>query len=225
MSGSERHGTVTTVHLVRHGEVANPTGVLYGRLPGYHLSERGQAMAQRLAEFFAGRDVAYVVSSPLERAVETATPIADELGLGVVTDERLIEAANVFQGLTFGVGDGSLRKPSHWRHLRNPFRPSWGEPYTEIVTRMTAAVESARDAAAGMEAVVVSHQLPIWTLRSALRGKRLWHDPRRRECSLASVTSLVYAGASGRELVTIRYEEPAVDLLPANAGATFSAGA
>lgn len=210
---------------MRHGEVANPTGVLYGRLPGYHLSERGQAMAARLAEFFAARDVTYVVSSPLERAVETATPIADARGLEVAADDRLIEAANVFEGLTFGVGDGSLRKPSHWRHLRNPFRPSWGEPYTSIVARMTAAVDAARDEALGSEAVVVSHQLPIWTLRSALRGRRLWHDPRRRECSLASVTSLVYAGATGRELVAIRYEEPAADLLPASAGATFSAGA
>jgi broad specificity phosphatase PhoE len=119
--------STTTVHLLRHGEVYNPTGVLYGRLPGYHLSERGEAMAKRVAETLASRPITLVVSSPLERAQETARPLAAALNLQIDTDDRLIEAGNVFQGLTFGVGDGSLRRPSHWWHLRNPLRPSWGE--------------------------------------------------------------------------------------------------
>ena len=206
----------TTVHLVRHGEVHNPTGVLYGRLDGYHLSERGFAMAERLADHFAGRtggprsDVVHVVASPLQRAQETATPVAEALGAELATDERLLEAENHFEGLTFGVGDGSLRRPAHWRFLWNPFRPSWGEPYRAQVARMLAAIGAARQAAHGHEAVVVSHQLPIWVTRQALEGKRLWHDPRRRECSLASVTSLVFAGDD----LTIRYSEPCADLLP-----------
>ncbi|HUR72927.1 MAG TPA: histidine phosphatase family protein, partial [Sporichthya sp.] len=57
----------TIVHVVRHGEVFNPEGVLYGRLPGYHLSELGVKMAERIAETFAGADIAALVSSPLER--------------------------------------------------------------------------------------------------------------------------------------------------------------
>ncbi len=207
---------MTTVHLVRHGEVHNPGGVLYGRLDGYHLSERGHAMAQRLADYFAGRaggprrDVVHVVASPLQRAQETAGPVAAALGLELATDARLIEAANHFEGLTFGVGDGSLRRPAHWRFLWNPFRPSWGEPYREQVARMLAAVATAREAARGHEAVVVSHQLPIWVTRRAVEGKRLWHDPRSRECSLASVTSLVYDGDD----LTLAYAEPCADLLP-----------
>jgi broad specificity phosphatase PhoE len=208
----------TTVHLLRHGEVHNPTGVLYGRLDGYHLSERGVAMAERVAAHLAGagpdgeprRDVVRVVASPLHRAQETAAPIAAAFGLEVVVDPRLIEAANHFEGLEFGVGDGSLRRPAHWRFLWNPFRPSWGEAYREQVARMLAAITAARDAALGHEAVVVSHQLPIWVARQALEGNRLWHDPRRRQCSLASLTSVTWVD----DRVRIGYTEPALDLLP-----------
>jgi broad specificity phosphatase PhoE len=213
---------LTTVHVLRHGEVHNPHGVLYGRLPGYRLSELGHAMAERVAEHLAGSDVAHLVSSPLERAQETAAPAARELGLPVSTDERLIEAGNVFEGLTFGVGDGSLRRPSHWVHLRNPLRPSWGEPYTEIAARMMAAIEAARDAARGHVALAVSHQLPIWTARSIATGRRLWHDPRKRQCALASLTSFTYRDD---DLVSVSYEEPARDLLPSPAGKKFVAGA
>jgi broad specificity phosphatase PhoE len=211
----------TVVHLLRHGEVHNPTGVLYGRLPGYHLSELGRKMADRVAESLAGRDIAAVVSSPLERAQETATPIAAGFDLEIGTDERLIEAANHFQGLTFGVGDGSLRRPAHWWYLRNPFRPSWGEPYTVQAGRMLAALADARDTARGREVVCVSHQLPIWTVRSFVEGRRLWHDPRKRQCTLASLTSFTY---SGDEIVSLTYSEPVRDLLPAPTK-KFTAGA
>ncbi len=159
------------VHLMRHGEVFNPEKILYGRIPGYHLSELGHQMAQRVADHFSAGDfdITVVTASPLQRAQETATPIAAGLGLELGTDERLIEAGNYFEGKTFGVGDGSLRHPEHWPHLINPFRPSWGEAYKEQVARMHAAVETARQQAEGHEAVLVSHQLPIWIARQALR--------------------------------------------------------
>jgi broad specificity phosphatase PhoE len=196
----------TVVHLLRHGEVDNPQGVLYGRLPGFHLSEAGRAMAEAAARAVTGRDIIRVEASPLERAQETATPIAAVFGLDIVTDARLIEAGNVFEGLTFGVGDGSMRRPTHWRHLRNPMRPSWGEPYEEIAARMLAAVEDARAAATGHEALLVSHQLPIWILRRHVEGRRLPHRPDRRQCGLASLTSLEY---DGDRLVSVAYTEPA----------------
>jgi broad specificity phosphatase PhoE len=195
----------TTVHLLRHGEVFNPDKVLYGRLPDYHLSEGGLAMAEAAARAVTGRDVVRVVASPLERAQETAVPIAAVFGLEIVTDARLIEAGNVFEGLTYGVGDGSMRRPTHWKHLRNPLRPSWGEPYQEIAERMLAAVHEAREAAAGHEVVLVSHQLPIWTLRRYVEGRRLPHRPDRRQCGLASLTSLEY---EGDRLVSVAYTEP-----------------
>lgn len=215
----------TTLHLLRHGEVHNPTGVLYGRLPGYHLSERGHAMAAMVADHLAGArtaeraDVTVVIASPLQRAQETAGPVAAAFGVDVRTDENLLEAENQFQGMTFGVGDGSLRHPRHWPLLRNPFRPSWGEPYETQVARMRAALDAAREAARGHEAVLVSHQLPIWVTRLAFEDRRLWHDPRRRQCSLASLTSLHY---EDDRFTGLTYSEPAAELLP---GAARVAGA
>jgi broad specificity phosphatase PhoE len=196
----------TIVHLVRHGEVANPSGVLYGRIPGFHLSEDGRLMAKAAADYLAGRDVTVLMSSPLERARETAEPIAAEFGLTAVIDDRLIEPWNHFQGTTFGVGDGSLRQVRHWHYLWNPLRPSWGEPYREIVARMLGVVGDAARAAAGHEAVCVSHQLPIWVTRRAAEGRRLWHHPGRRQCALASVTSFTF---SGGKMTGVSYAEPA----------------
>ena len=198
-------GATAIVHLVRHGEVENPDHVLYGRIPCYHLSEAGCLMAKAAADFLAGRDVTVVKSSPLERAVETAEPIAAEFGLAIEIDDRLIEPWNHFEGMRFGVGEGALRQPRHWVHLRNPFRPSWGEPYREVAARMLAAVRDAARAAQGHEAVCVSHQLPIWVTRRLTEGRQLWHDPRRRECALGSVTSLTF---SGDRVTGVRYAAP-----------------
>jgi broad specificity phosphatase PhoE len=198
-------GQTTIVHLVRHGEVANPTRVLYGRLPGFGLSEDGQMMAKAAADFMAGRDVTVLRSSPLERARQTAEPIAAEVGLPVEVDDRLIEPWNHFEGMRVAVGDGSWRAPRHWIYLSNPFRPSWGEPYVEVAERVLAAAADAAKAAAGHEAVCVSHQLPIWTARRSVEGKRLWHDPRRRQCALGSVTSLTYVAG---KFTSIAYREP-----------------
>lgn len=196
----------TTVHLLRHGTVHNPDEVLYGRLPGFRLSDHGMQQAQTVADHLAGHDVAAVVASPLLRAQQTAEPIAKAHGLTVETDDGLIEADNVFEGKKVSVGDGVLRNPKHWPKIWNPFRPSWGEPYVELAKRMEAAVHRARKLGVGREVVCVSHQLPIWTVRRHLEGKRLWHDPRKRECGLASLTSLVYDDDT---LVEIRYSEPA----------------
>jgi broad specificity phosphatase PhoE len=202
MSGAER----TVVHLLRHGEVHNPGKVLYGRLPGFRLSTTGEAMASAAAEWFVGKDVTHLVSSPLERAQQTAAPIAEALSLPVAIDERLIEAGNAFEGMVVAGSAGVFRAPRNWWKLRNPFEPSWGEPYVEIAARMLAAVEAARDAARGGEAVLVSHQLPIWTVRLHVEGRRYLHDPRRRQCALASVTSLTYEGDRIR---AVDYAEPA----------------
>lgn len=182
----------TIVHVMRHGEVHNPEGILYGRLPDYHLSERGRAQAERVADWLAERDIVYVVASPLERAQETATPIAARHGLPIDTDGELIESENVFQGKRVSPGDGALRNPANWRYLRNPRTPSWGEPYTEVATRMTAALYRARARAAGHEAVCVSHQLPVETLRRSMTDKPLHHFPTKRLCNLASLTSFYF---------------------------------
>jgi broad specificity phosphatase PhoE len=212
----------TVVHVLRHGEVYNPNRILYGRLAGFRLSELGYQMAKAAAQALAERDVTHVFASPLERAMETAEPIAAQFGLTTEVDERLVEGGNWFEGRRVSVGDGALRDPRNWWVLRDPVTPSWGEPYKLIADRMFAALQAARAAAEGHEAVCVSHQLPIWTVRRYIERKRLWHDPRRRECALASLTSFHFDGA---KVVGIGYSEPAAHLVALSPNARTAKGA
>src|ERR1700722_15730398 len=195
---------ITVVHLLRHGEVHNPDHVLYGRLPGYHLSANGRMMAAAAADYFDGRPVAAIFASPLERAQETAQPVAERLGLPIVTDDRLIESGNVLEGKSVSLASPA-GNPATWRYLWNPFEPSWGEPYTKIVARVREVVDRARDASRGREAVCVSHQLPIWVSRLAAEDRRLWHNPSSRQCALGSVTSLTF---DGDQLMGVSYAVP-----------------
>ena len=213
-------GTRTVVHLVRHGEVFNPAGLLYGRLPDYHLSDLGQEMAGLVAEDLRCRDITHLRCSPLERAQETIAPLADALGLPVTTDERVVEADNQLQGLKV-TASALARNPKTWWLFRNALRPTWGEPYRDIVARMRLALRDAAAAAAGHEAVIVSHQLPIWMARCDAEGRRLVHDPRRRECRLASVTSVTFV--DGR-VAGVHYREPAAALYAAPVPKKFVAG-
>ncbi len=214
---------MSVVHVVRHGQVHNPEGVLYGRLSGYRLSDLGQRMAARLGEHFAQADLVWLACSPLQRARETMAPIAAaHPGLEVHVDDRLIEADNVFAGKSFGAHNGLLFKPTSWWSLRNPLRPSWGEPYVEIARRMREGIEDAAAHAAGGEAVLVSHELPIWMARLSAENKRLVHDPRRRQARLASVTTFTFVDGS---LVGIDYAEPCADLLPPKKSKKFRPGA
>ena len=200
------------IHFVRHGEVHNPEKILYGLQPGWRLSERGIQMAQVVAQWSKNLNLGAIHSSPLQRAQETVAPIIDNHKLQLTTDKNLIEASNIFEGKKFELGSGVLKHPKSWRYLYNPWRPSWGEPYDQIINRMLKALFSARDAAGGKDAICVSHQLPIWILRSAVEGRRLLHDPRKRECSLASVTS--FELDSNGMVIGVSYSEPAQHLLP-----------
>ena len=202
----------STVHVIRHGEVENPEKILYGRQPGWRLSERGKEMAEVIGDWSKSLDLGALHVSPLQRAQETAAPIARAHSIAITTDEKLIEAANIFEGKKFELGSGVLRHPASWKYLYNPWKPSWGEPYEEQISRMLAAIFDAKKAANGKDAIVVSHQLPIWILRSAIEGRRLLHDPRKRECTLASVTS-VHFDDDGMISGT-SYSEPAKHLLP-----------
>jgi len=216
--------TRTIVHLMRHGEVHNPDGVLYGRLPEYFLSDLGHKMAEAAADFLSKNEIIHLVASPLERAQQTAEPLSKLLEVAITTDDRVIEAENLFEGRTFGVGDGALRRPANWWKLRNPFRPSWGEPYAHIAERMRAAIADAREAARGHEAVIVSHQLPVWIARRSFEEKSFVHDPRKRQCSLASITSLTF---DDDHFDGFTYSEPAGHLLPEElrSGKKFVGGA
>lgn len=216
-------GTKTIVHLLRHGEVYNPDGILYGRRDGFMLSARGREMARVAGDFLATRDITHLVSSPLERAQETSAPLAAATGLEVHLDERVLESENKLEGLSFKRGARDvLTRPKIWRHMYNPMKPSWGESYVDIASRMMAAVHDARQAAEGHEAVVVSHQLPIWTTRLFLEKRSNLVHPKRRQCTLCSVTSLHFEGDTFTHLV---YSEPAGHLISeAEKKAAFSSG-
>lgn len=181
------------VHLMRHGHVHNPDKVLYGRLPDFRLSDAGEEMARAVAVHLreGGHDVGAVISSPLLRAQQTAAHVAAAFDLDVGTDERLIEAANDYEGQPLQSGAKDFAHPRHWWKLRNPWRPSWGEPYVEQRRRMWAAIMDAAQAQPERETVLVSHQLPIWVARLDFENRPFLHDPRSRECSLASLTSYV----------------------------------
>lgn len=213
----------TTVHVLRHGQVLNPDGLLYGRLPGFGLSELGHEMAGRLGEHFADAPITHLRCSPLQRARETMAPVAARhTGLDVVVDDRLLEAENVFEGKVFGASNAALRDPRMFWHMRNPLRPSWGEAYRSIAERMIAAInDAALSAGEGGVAVVVSHQLPIYIARRAFEGKPFVHDPRRRRTTLCSITSFRFRDGLP---VALDYDEVVTDLLPEGSGRRFKVG-
>lgn len=200
---------VTIVHFVRHGEVFNPGKILYGRIPGYHLSSRGHSMAARTAQSFAGHDVAYLAASPLLRAQQTAQPISKVTGLDIAECPEVIESGNDFEGLRTKGLRSQLWNPIRWPKMYNPLEPSWGEPFVDIADRMMGAVHDLRRKAEGHEAIVVSHQLPIVMVQRTVRGQALAHAPWNRQCDLASVTSLIF---SGDDIIDIRYSTPAREI-------------
>ncbi len=193
------------LHLVRHGEVHNPRRVLYGRLPHYRLSADGRRMARQAAEYVheLERPIGVLVCSPLQRTRESADPFAEMFGIEPLADERVIEPTNVFEGRRMR---RALLNPLNWWHLRAPSRPSWGEPYAQVVDRMDAAMRDAWERTATGDVVVVSHQLPIWITHLAVVGKPLKHDPRHRRCALSSVTSFELHDGQWHE---VAYAEPA----------------
>ena len=199
------------VHLVRHGEVHNPDHVLYGRLEGFGLSELGHRMAATAAEALQreGAPVRTLVASPLQRTRESAAPWASAFDLPVQLDERLVEPMNKYEGRRASFGVKNLTVPAEWPWVVNPLKPSWGEAYVSIAARMLAAVEEAWSSTEGGDAVLVSHQLPIWMVHRSVTGARLFHDPRRRRCSLSSITTLERRGDS---FVEVAYRDPAAAL-------------
>ncbi|GAA4677666.1 histidine phosphatase family protein [Frondihabitans cladoniiphilus] len=198
------------IHLVRHGEVFNPEGVLYGRIEGFGLSTLGHRMAEASARSLREESlpIRRLVASPLQRTQESAEPWARRFGLEIETDARLIEPTNKFEGRQ-QTYKKALVTPAEWPWIANPLKPSWGEAYVSIAARMLAAVDEAWRSVDDGDVVLVSHQLPIWMVHRSLKGERLFHDPRRRRCSLSSITTLEHHGDA---FVEVSYREPAAAL-------------
>jgi broad specificity phosphatase PhoE len=197
------------IHLVRHGEVNNPERILYGRLDGFGLTDRGHQMAEAVADNFSDHPIRRVISSPLLRARQTAEPLAAFHGLASESDERVIEGTNVFEGTRVNARR-IITHPGLWRHLVNPLRPTWGEAYRAIAARMLIAMDEAWQSVSDGEIVIVSHQLPIWMVHRSVAHRPLPHSPSARRCTLASVTTFDRFDGRWRE---VGYEEPAKALL------------
>jgi len=160
---------LTRLYLVRHGEVENPDHVVYADLPGFSLSAAGRAQAAAAARHLSARHVDAVVSSPLDRARETAAAIAGAIGVGVTIDERLTEWAlsKRWAGVRWeelpdrfpGELEAYLATP-----LDLPFAP---ESIADVAERMNAVADSLEGHGS---AVLVSHQDPVQALRCRMRG-------------------------------------------------------
>lgn len=215
----------TTIHFVRHGEVHNPDHILYERLPGFHLSDRGRRMAEATARYLAAspqtNTAAAVYSSPLDRTCETAQAILmalnenrmarNEEPLELVTDQRIIEAGNNFRGTRIGHGEGALWRNGNWKLVTNLWKPSWGESYRQIAARVSAFAQEKVREHAGQQIIVVSHESPIWSYRHLLETGHPEHNMLLRHTALASVTSITYDSQTGN-VMSITYVDPAASV-------------
>lgn len=158
--------------LVRHGRTSTTGKVLPGRAPGLHLSDKGRDQAARTAQRIAAlaRPPVAVYASPLERAVETAKPIAAALGLRVRIDRGLLECDF---GEWTGARLSTLRRRRQWRSVQlqpSTFRFPGGESFAEMQTRMVAALDRLAGAHGGQTFVAVSHADPIKAAVAATAG-------------------------------------------------------
>ena len=141
----------TILHLMRHGHVHNPTHILYGRMPGFFLSEDGVAQARAAGEFLAGRPIAAVYSSPMERARQTADIVASyhEDMKPQVTDD-LIEVSTPYEG------HPTAELAAKGWDLYTGNEPPFETPAV-VLARVLRFFQDARERHAGEEIVAVSH--------------------------------------------------------------------
>ena len=200
--------------LIRHGENDFvKTGKMAGRLPGVHLNERGQKQAQALGEALKDIPITAIYSSPLERAMETATPIADARKLKIVQEADLMDAdIGKWQGKSIKI----VRLTKVWKIVQNApsrFRFPEGESFPEIQTRISSVLEQIiKDHSKPQDIIaVVFHADPIKLAISHFLGLPL-DNFQRLSCDTGSLTA-IHASDSGANLVKLN-QRPPFDFLP-----------
>jgi probable phosphomutase (TIGR03848 family) len=195
--------------LIRHGENDFvKTGKMAGRIPGVHLNEKGQKQAQALGEALKEVPIKAVYSSPLERAMQTARPIAESHGLTIIQEPDLMDTdVGKWQGKSLKM----LRLTNAWKIVQQApsrFRFPEGESFTEAQTRYVSALErivqkyhKPRDIVA-----VIFHADPIKLVVSHLLGMPLDHF-QRLSCDTGSMTAL-YVSESGANLIKLNEHPP-----------------
>ncbi len=194
--------------LIRHGENDYvKTGRMAGRLPGVHLNERGQQQVHELAEALAKAPIQAIYSSPIERAMETAEPLAAKLGLQVNVRPGLLET-NI--GEWSGMELKAVRKLPEWKTVQSApsrFRFPGGESFAEIQSRLVNEIESIAKGYKGGELVAcISHADPIKLIVAYYMGMPLDHF-QRLGCDTASVTMLMLS-ETGAVLLKLNQRPP-----------------
>jgi len=189
----------TTFFLVRHAAHDRVGTILCGRMPGVTLGDVGRAQARRLSERFAGEDAACIVTSPLDRAVETAEPIAARMGEPVEISEAVNEIDfGAWSGMSF---EALARDPrwSAWNNARSVSRAPGGETMLEAQGRIVRALDELRDLHPGRSVILVSHS-------DVIKAALLYHlgmpldSYSRLEIEPASISTLVVGDWGSRIL-------------------------
>lgn len=201
--------------LIRHGENDyTKKHKLAGYTPDVHLNERGQTQARALADALKEVPIKAIYSSPLERAMETAAPIAAARGLEVQVEAGLLET-NV--GKWQGRSLASLRLQKHWKVVQNaPSRAQFpeGETFYECQARIVTALDSISRKYKPQDVVAcVFHADPIKLAVAHYIGLPLDHF-QRLSCDTGSLTAL-YVGEAGANLIKLN-QRPPFDFLPQN---------
>ena len=200
---------LASVHLVRHGEALNPDGIVYGDLPGFFLSDAGRAQALTAAARLSGVPVDALVVSPLERARETAEPIAAAVGAKLLIDDRLTEWTIGTRWAGVAWLDLPTRFPgeveAYGEHPDD--LPFLSETLADVANRMHDVIVELGERHPGGTAVLVSHQDPVQALRLRLIGRDL-SDLQADKPSHGSVISL---GADGSTWVEESSWSPPID--------------
>jgi broad specificity phosphatase PhoE len=163
------------VHLIRHGEVENPDNLVYAKLPGFGLSELGRAQASQAARHLGSQPVVAVWSSPLERALETASIIARRFGVPVRVEDTLTEWALLDRWAGTRWDEIDTRFPGELSaYLQHPtdlaFAP---ESLTQMAARITSTIEALATRHPEGDVVIISHQDPVQAARLQLSGRDL----------------------------------------------------
>lgn len=150
-------------YLIRHGTNDVLAHSIAGRNPGVHLNESGRQQAGEIAEVLASNKISRIVSSPLDRARETAEPLATRLGLQVFLSDRVNEVDfGDWTGLTMKTLD-ALPEWKRWNVFRSGVRIPKGETIAEVQSRMIAEMQDLQRDHPDDVVAIFSHGDPIRT--------------------------------------------------------------
>jgi len=199
------------LYLVRHCDVANPHGVLYGYLPGFGLSAKGLSQAESLGQRLGGQPVRVIRTSPLERARQTTSIIARHLdNPEVVVDDDLVEArfGLYLQGIRYA--EVPWRRPLWWVHMVYPGLLRRDERVGVMAGRVERSLERLLESVGDGTGVCVSHGDPIQAFWITYLHRHPW-ALHHLQCAKGGLLALDYE--SGK-LVKVTYVPPQVAAAP-----------